>query len=151
MEQATLESKLSGIVGLPLWGLKRGVGTFLTFEVGRLDVERSSSGVNHGEWHFWIRMAFWRIGVGPQIIASSMDDDGEDSVLGGDSLDGRTPIIERITRGRQFNDFSIVCSEQLVLDICIATSRADDEQWAIYLPDRQVISAYGDGRIVIGT
>ncbi len=149
METEKIESKVSELLSMPLWGIRRGIGTFLTFEAGRLDRERSSEGVDHGEWHLWVRMAFWRVIRGSRIIASAMED--EDDIDGRDDIfDGQRSIIESVTVGRAFHDLSIRCSEGLAIEVFVATSRPDDEQWAIYFPDRQVISTYGDGRIVIG-
>lgn len=151
MRNKGLHEKFAGMIGLPLWGVKKGFGTFLTFEVGDLDYMRSKDGVDHGKWHIWVRMAFWRVSFSGLVIVSAfMDIDEQTAGLMDSKINNQRWTIEDISAGSNLNDLSIKCTNTLVIDICIATPVADDEQWAIYMPDRKVISAYGDGRLSIG-
>lgn len=151
MNRNELEQQLVGMIGLPLWGIKKGFGTFLTFEVGNLDPTRSKSGIDHGEWHIWVRMGFWRVIQDSRVVVSAlMDAEEQKDGMSNSAIHDKRWTISTIALGKTFNDISLECVEGLRIDICFASSAADDEQWTIFKPDQQAISAYGDGTISVG-
>src|SRR5216684_6300764 len=61
------------LVGKTPWGLRRGVGTFLTMEFGAAMSDSREKFV-HGEWHLWLYNCVWRMEERDKIVLSSGDD-----------------------------------------------------------------------------
>ncbi len=66
--------KLVGLLkGNTPWGVRLGVGSFLTMEFGRPEANLVGR-TAHGEFHLWLYMCSWRIEMGEKIIAGSEDE-----------------------------------------------------------------------------
>src|SRR5215217_5037296 len=85
-----IERSFKRFRGKPCWGVKRGYGSFLTFEFGkpRLEIREpkslgsSASGrlresysrrlaTVHGDWHLWIYCCDWVVRKGDVVIGDS--------------------------------------------------------------------------------
>jgi hypothetical protein len=80
-----LDDFIRPMIGLPAWGVKKGYGSFVTFEFGepKLHVHerRLESGrlrryaFVEGRWHVWIYCCHWRIFQDGEALAWSEDAD----------------------------------------------------------------------------
>lgn len=68
----TIIQQLNGSLhGQPVWGVSRGVGSFLTVELG--PQQETADKDPRGAWHLWVYMADWRIEEGDRILVGSAD------------------------------------------------------------------------------
>lgn len=151
--------------GTPSWSVRRGVGSFLTFEFGAPsleidDVRELSAHVGgefirvprrlafvKGEWHLWIYMCDWSLSWRDRALAHSESDDLEIdralSVVNGQSL-------TKVTAGGADGTSSFAFDLSCVLETrpsCLSSATVDDDsqEWMFFHPPGRVLSLYADG------
>ena len=63
---------ISPVVGQNAWGVKLGYGSFITANFGSL-IDLGDN-ISSGEWHLWVRHAYWRLEKENQVLVASEDD-----------------------------------------------------------------------------
>ena len=71
---AEIQTRLQGVIGKKAWGVKHGIGTFVTIEFGQPMPPKYPNGKSHGEWHLWVYGGAWRLEKGAQVVVASEDD-----------------------------------------------------------------------------
>jgi len=129
------------LLGTPAWGIRLGVGSFLTVEFGAPEVA-SPAAAKHGELHLWLYMCAWRIEKGEHILAGSDDD---------------RPEIEAALQDLEFGDAEQVELVKPSLDLRVqfrsgarlvtfaASSAHDQAQWMLFTPNGYCLTVFGDG------
>ena len=160
----TIDELFQPLIGVPSWNVKKGYGSFLTFEFGNpnleirepRDVPDATPQVRQlfaqrrvtlrGQWHLWVYCCGWRICLGGNEIAHDESTDEEISVACL-KLDGQA--IQQVTCepevGRTLFHFD--------LGGVLETQPYDDEllkQWMLYLPDGNVYTFRSDGAVSFG-
>lgn len=147
------ESRLAAAYGLPVWGSRLGVGSFVTFELGAAraadaraaDAERRST--PHGEWHVWVYCSAWRIETGTSVVASSEDPretlENAVRVLDGRVLTGVQIEQPSLSTVFTFDDGTVLRTFTIFT--------AGYEHWMVYLPGGEVITAGPGTELSIGT
>jgi hypothetical protein len=155
-----LEMAFRRIYGKPCWGVKRGYGSFLTFEFGNphLVVHEPvtasgtvSRGVRealarrrafaHGQWYLWIYCCSWKVLSRGRTVAHS------------ESSDAKIKRAAEFLNGQKLVGFSILsrklqCIFEFDLGGTLKTQPFDKEgeQWLLYEPSKKVLSLRADGR-----
>ena len=152
------------LIGVPSWNVKKGYGSFLTFEFGNpsLSIREPRDTLNsnprvrqilarrcvtvRGRWHLWVYCCDWRISMGRESLAHNESTD-EEIAAACIELDGQA--IQNVTCeskiGRTHFHFD--------LGGVLETSPYDDElleQWMLYLPDGNVYTYRSDGAASFG-
>jgi hypothetical protein len=155
------------VYGTPSWSVRRGIGSFLTFEFGPPsleidDVRELPAHVGgefipvprrlayvHGEWHLWIYMCAWSLSWRDREIAHSESDDLEiDRALG--VLNGQS--LTKVSAGAPDGTSSFVFELSCVLSTrptrpYDAAEDYDRDEWMFFHPPGRVLKLYGDGRL----
>lgn len=129
------------LLGMKAWGVRPGVGSFVTIEFGEEVREQASSKV-HGEWHLWIYMATWDVYKNQQLILDSEDDKIKMEL-----------ILKQELEGKALTDYEVVSANyEIVLEFdnnldFFTYSRNDPngDLWLLFTPDKKVLSA-GPGK-----
>ena len=153
-----IENILRRLYGKPCWGVRRGVGSFLTLEFGRPHLEihepivsrkRVSPKVRkhlarrnifvHGEWHLWIYCCDWELRSGGRRIGDSSTN--VRSRRAADFLDG-----QRLS-GFSISPRKVHCVFEFDLGATLLTWPYDksSEQWLLYEPSHKVLVLRADG------
>jgi hypothetical protein len=154
------KSAFKKLYGKPCWGVKQGLGSFLTFEFGKPHLvirepivaspkaskkvreTLAMRGANiHGEWHLWIYCCTWEFLLHNKQIAHS------------ESSDKRILRATRTLNGQKLVLFSIEprsgrCTFEFDLGGVLETrpfSRTH-EQWLLYEPSGKVLVLRADKR-----
>ena len=154
-----IERLVSGLYGKPCWGVKPGVGPFLTLEFGKPNLEirdpiiaTKGASTNlrdrlarravhvHGEWHLWIYCCDWEVLSGSKCIGDS-------------SKKPKIRHAAEFLNGQELTCFSISlrklsCVFEFDLGATLKTRPYDkeSEQWLLYGPSHKVLSLRADGR-----
>ncbi len=152
------------LIGVPSWNVKKGYGSFLTFEFGNpsieirepRDVPNSSPRVRQifarrrvtlrGQWHLWVYCCGWRIWIGKNELAFNESTDDE-IARACSELDGQA--IQDVICQPKFGRTRFVFDLGGILD----TAPYDEElseQWMLYLPDGNVYTYRSDGAVSFG-
>jgi hypothetical protein len=154
-----LDGAFGPVYGQPSWLVRRGHGSFVTFEFGepRLDVGEPKQRLHvfspkvherlatrlvavHGAWHLWIYCCAWRLTHrGRPLARSESRPQRIDSALA--VLDGQALVSVSVDAdARTTFTFDLGCS--------LLTWPYDDasEQWLLYEPDGRVLTVRADGR-----
>lgn len=148
-----IDEVFDAIVGRPAWGVRLGVGSFVTMEFGEphlVVVEPRKSLKNrrvipHGEWHFWIYCCNWKARIGDGQYVTS-EDDRASLQKAADFLDGQILLSAKIDP----QDVKCIFSFDLGGIIELTPYRGDgpNEMWLLYhSPD--VWTCTSDGRIEV--
>lgn len=146
------------LLGLPCWGVKRGQGSFLTFEFGtprliiREPIQSASKSLRvrrglarrhvyvAGAWHLWIYCCNWQVRSGSRIRGDS-------------SSNARVQRAARLLDGQRLIDVSLSpkgarTSFTFDLGAVLETQPYDrkSEQWMLYMPSGQVLTFRADRR-----
>lgn len=120
------------VVHQPAWGVKLGVGSFLTIEFGKKPAPSS-----HGVWHFWVYGCAWRLEIDQNLRCGSQDSREwmaqEISKLEGEIL--QTVLIDPLSL-----DLKLQFTNQKTLTL-FSVSAEDMEHWLLYMPDNIVLVA----------
>jgi hypothetical protein len=123
------------------WGVRLGVGSFLTMEFGKPEANGSGSAV-HGEWHLWFYMCSWRIENEDKVIAGSEDERSRiETVLENLALGS----IEKIDLVRPSLDLAMQFSIGTKALTFSTSSAGNERQWMLFTPDGHCLTVYGDG------
>lgn len=117
------------MIGLKAWGVKLGIGTYITIEFGKPKE-------NHGEWHLWIYDCSWQIAKGTKILTNSNAPRLE--------MESQVQLFESlILKDIRIEDKSwntIFEFENALSLKVIASVLAKGETFMIFVPDERVIS-----------
>jgi len=131
----------AGLKGQSPWGVKLGVGSFLTMEFGDPREKQLSSFV-HGDWGLWLYMCNWRIEIGSEIVTGSNDDR---SVIEAALKELLLGPLETVTLLDPALDLSLQFSSRTKLLTFSSSSNRDEEQWKLFTPDGHCLTICGDG------
>ncbi|MBX3416288.1 MAG: hypothetical protein KF851_01695 [Pirellulaceae bacterium] len=160
----SIDELFQPLKGVPSWHVKKGYGSFLTFEFGTPSqeireprtVSNSSPLVRellarrcvtiHGQWHLWVYCCGWRIRMADSELAhnESSDDEIAAACL---ELDGQA--IQNVKCEPKFGRTRFHFDLGGVLE----TAPYNDElleQWMLYLPDGNVYTYRSDGAASFG-
>ena len=135
MDIEQVKTIISDLIGLNAWGVKLGVGSFITMEFGR--PEEESDGPVHGEWHLWVYCCEWRLEKEGRFLAGS-----------GDTRDVIEAALRKV-EGTVLASFEVfdsgldavlTFSQDLVLRLFYIYSDSY-EHWMVYLPEGNVLTA----------
>jgi hypothetical protein len=153
-----LESIFSQIYGKPCWGVKKGHGSFLTFEFGKPHIEIHEPIVTsknaslrvrkslarrrvfiHGQWHLWVYCCDWEVLFRGKRV-------------GGSSTDAKIHRAADFLDGQKLVRFSVQPRKlQSVFEFdlggTLKTLPFDKkrEQWLLYGPGNRVLVLRADG------
>lgn len=159
-----VEAAFAPLLGVPSWLVRKGHGSFITFEFGSPTVEiaepyttrvditgahfetlRRPSHV-HGQWHLWIYCCDWSLSLQGALLAHCESDDVTIN-RGLGVLNGQAIIDVRI----DYRD----ATTTFLFDLgCVLVTRPAEgdvygvepvEQWMLYQPDKNVLTARSDG------
>jgi len=154
---AVIAEAFRPLVDLPSWNVKRGYGTFLTFEFGEPHLEISEPRnppqasprmkrllarrrvILHGEWHLWIYCCMWQVSDGARVIgdcSSSSRADRAASFLAGQKL-----ISVSMPKRGVRTTFTFDMNGTLET----APYDRSSEQWVLYEPDGRVLTVRAGG------
>ena len=130
--------------GQTVWGLSRGLGSYLDVEMG--PAQQRADGSQVGAWHLWVYMADWRIERRggpdreqvPEIVVGSNDlPESIDEWL----ADFATTTFQSLTISASTGDavFAFVGGLQLVV-FASALPTDDSEAWVLTRPDGSTLS-----------
>jgi hypothetical protein len=146
------EKAFSQLQGKPCWGVKKGYGSFLTFEFGKPHLKirepmtaspeasprvKASLALRtvtvRGDWHLWIYCCKWEIHYKGKRLAHSESPDARIG-LAAKCLDGQKLVRFALLRGTR-------CTFQFDLGGVLKTRPYDtwSEQWLFYGPARVLV------------
>lgn len=138
-EDSEILSEIRAIIGLRAWGVRVGVGSFVTANFG--NSIRDSRGSERGEYFLWLYGADWVLsGDGIEIVNSEQR--REEMERGVATLEGVAVVAARV------DQTSLALFLLFEDGLCLSVTPLDDpdeEHWMLYLPDGAVITA-GPGR-----
>ncbi|HEY3992059.1 MAG TPA: hypothetical protein VGM01_04170 [Ktedonobacteraceae bacterium] len=143
-----IQTKLRGVIGKKAWGVKHGIGTFVTMEFGKPVPSKRPGGKSHGEWHLWVYGGAWRLEKGEQVLVASEDDQTK--------IETEIQCLERHTL-QSFEiltpalDAVLTFEQDIVLRIfSIYSEETEDrgmDNWRLYTPDAgSVITVHPGGK-----
>jgi hypothetical protein len=130
---------ISPILGMKVWDVMLGYGSFVTAEFGSPIKPTERSNYLRGEWHLWVKHSFWRLEENGSVLVASEDNRKELAnylkTISGLNLDAFD--INPITF-----EVNLLFGNKSKLSI-IPTSYLQDEYeyWALYTPVRKVLLA----------
>ena len=147
----------SRIVGKPCWGVKRGLGSFLTFEFGEPHLEvhepRESTAESkkvrdlmarrmvyvRGQWHLWIYCCDWSVFDGSgKLVGNTSSKRAIDRAAA--YLNGQALVASAlIPRGMR-----TVLEFDLGATLETKPYNRTDEQWMLYEPEGKVLTVRAD-------
>lgn len=123
------------------WGVRRGVGTFLTMEFGAPESPPRGT-VAHGEWHLWLYFCDWRLESDPRIVTGS-NDEGE--VIDAALQDAKLGKLQHVELSQPFKDLVIQFESGHRLRTFSSSSDPTADQWKLYMPDGNCLIVGGSG------
>lgn len=145
-----IENEFSKIYGIPAWNVKKGHGSFLTFEFGQPKLiisERKSKKRDifiSGEWHFWVYCCDWKYYFEEKLVAHNESSNKliEKATY---SLDGQALKDVRISE--KVSTFVFDFGGKLEIKPNISYKEKDKTvQWMFFLPDENVYNLRADGK-----
>jgi len=153
-----IERVVRRLYGKPCWGVKPGVGSFLTLEFGKPNLQvrdpvvatkGASASVRqtlarrrvrvHGEWHLWIYCCHWEVLSGNKRIGDS-------------STKTKMRRAAEFLSGQKLIGFSVSprnvnCVFDFDLGASLKTRPYDEngEQWLLFGPSHKVLTLRADG------
>lgn len=133
---AEIHTKLQGVIDQKAWGVKRGVGSFITIEFGQPMPPKSPNGKSYGEWHLWVYGGEWRLEKGDHVVVASEDDqtkiEAEIQCIEGCALQAFEVVTPAL-------DAVLTFEQEIVLRIfSIYSEETEDrgmDSWMLYTPD----------------
>ncbi len=125
------------LLGQKAWGIRSGIGSFLTMEFGRPLSKKAPTEDIHGEWHLWAYHCAWRIEKDATCWIGS-----EDSK---EKIQRMLPVLE----GGRLTAFDVsVPGFDAILEFnngiilrLFSVNTEDEEQWMLFTPARNVLVA----------
>lgn len=160
----SIDDLFQPLIGVPAWNVRKGYGSFLTFEFGTpsLMIREPQDALDaaprvrqqlrrrevklRGQWHLWVYRCGWRISIETNELAhnESTDDEIEAACL---EIDGQS--IQSVTCFPE-NGHTRFCFD---LGGALETGPYNEElleQWMLYLPDGNVYTYRSDGAANFG-
>ncbi|MBF0223972.1 MAG: hypothetical protein HQK76_00830 [Desulfobacterales bacterium] len=146
----------SELIGKPSWNVKKGHGSFITFEFGKPFVEigevfetsmpfkftyQSRHSYVHGEWHLWIYMCNWIVSYKDNEICHSESEDLEIHRACG-FLNGQS--IKSVSLNPDGSTCFLFDLNGCLLTIPYAEETEPNDTWLLYRPDNKVFSLRSD-------
>lgn len=160
----TIEELFRPMLGIPCWQVKRGYGSFLTFEFGdpslviREPREAPDASLRvsenltrrlvtvRGQWHLWIYCCNWHIRQHGVDFAHDESDD--DSIAAAcQELDGQVLTEVVIGPNAGWTQFCFDLGGELTTR---PYNRETKEHWMLYGPDSYVFTYRSDGVVSFG-
>lgn len=154
----SLNQLFSGLIAVPSWNVKKGHGSFVTFEFGSPSIEISPvrpikatpefpasqerTVAVHGEWHLWIYCCAWEVSQeGTSVSHDGSSDKAIDTACR--VLDGQAIKEIQINHRTKETIFTFDLGGRLV-----TRPYGDEvlEQWHLYCPDGKVFTFRSDGK-----
>lgn len=162
MEQ--IKDPFDRLIGMLVWQVRRGHGSFLTMEFGtpHLSVREpiitkrdSSERVQrhlarrrvsvYGDWHFWVQYGEWKLVTADDILDSNdCAGSARDQCLGG--LEGQRLLSVDVDKTA--NSWSLNFDLAGALHIWPSTEIPED-LWGLYIWNGNIISCQNDGKLVV--
>jgi hypothetical protein len=135
MTKKEIEGMIAKVVNIPIWQAKKGVGSFITFDMGEkvTQTKRNGSKSVTGKIHLWIYLCDWTILSNGKIIIQS-DSSEDDIVKAIDMFIGRNIVSINISES---NKVDIKFSDEISL-ILIGNAKAygvDGDFFNLYTPE----------------
>jgi hypothetical protein len=129
--------------GQAVWGLSRGMGSYLNVEIG--PTRQRADGSQVGAWHLWVYMADWRIERGvwgrghvPEIVIGSND---LPELIDDWLTDVGATTFESVTVSASTGDTAFTFGGGLRLVVFASALPTDDsEAWVLTRPDGSTLS-----------
>lgn len=141
-----ISETVSTVVGNTAWGVKIGLGSFLTIEFGEPVISKSNQ-VTHGEWHLWLYLCSWRIEKDGFMLVGSEDPQKKMTecvkqiegcrLISFQILPYTLDVILTFEKGLILRLFSVISEDD---------ENTDSPHWILYLPGNQVVEAGPGGR-----
>ncbi len=138
----TIEEITRPLVGRHAWGVRQGVGSFITIEFGRPALPSRPGKWVHGEWHLWVMYCSWLVSEGSEFVAAS-EDTSERVVQGLQRMEGAT--VTCITVRGPTLDTTITFSGGVTLRLFPQVSEGY-QHWMLFTPDGNVLVVGPGGR-----
>jgi hypothetical protein len=157
-----VQASFAPLLGKPCWRVRRGHGSFLTFEFGephleireprKLDPSRSARMHQlfarrrvsiHGEWHLWIYCCEWIVTSGDERIGESSTHERMDRAAV--ELDGQALTSVRGDGGRWYFDFDLGGRLETRP---YEDGSPTDERWSLYEASDYVLAVLADGSLL---
>jgi hypothetical protein len=127
--------------GLTPWGVRLGVGSFLTLEFGAPEAETSGP-TKHGVMHLWLYLCSWRIQTRGKPILGSEDERQRIEAVLKELEFGEAEKIELVGPSL---DLAIQFRSGTKLLTFSTSSTHEQEEWKLYMPDGNCFTVFGDG------
>jgi hypothetical protein len=152
----SLSGYFVGLFGLPSWHVKKGHGSFLTFEFGspnqdiskvhefkssEIQVEKKRIVSIHGDWHLWIYCCGWKIFQESRLLSHD-ESDSEKIKIACSALDGQKIEDIEVELKSMNTRFSFDLGGYLETN---PYSDEIDTQWYLYCPRGKVFDFRSDG------
>lgn len=130
-----IHAKIAPVLDTPAWGVKLGVGSFITIEFGP---SRTREGAKHahGEWHLWVYYCAWRLDQENDVLAAS-EDPRPTMEAAVRRLEGQALRSVEVSAPALETTFRF--SDGLVLRLFPIYSQ-EYEHWMFYTPDGHVLT-----------
>jgi hypothetical protein len=133
-DEDRIHALLAPLVGIPAWGCKLGVGSFVTLEFG--PAQPATGEAIHGTWHLWLYGCAWRLEHDQDVLAGS-DDERDVMEVAINALDGLVLQEIRVRAPALDATWTFENGYQLQL---FPMSAQQGEHWLIFLPDGNVLN-----------
>lgn len=148
-EADIIRQAFTSLLGRPIWKVRKGHGSFLTFDFQVLPAgEPEGAAAQTDPWHLWIYCCQWRLLIGERIAADS-NAVGEDITGAAQELTGYCLLDVGSDPSRGTSRFFF--ERRAVLETWpYPTDTAelwpsDQDQWLLYAPGNRVFTYAADG------
>lgn len=134
MKQDQVKDVINQAINIPIWQAKKGIGSFLTFDMGDRTVVTKKNGTTYdkGSIHLWIYLCDWEIRSEGHILAKSDSPDNDITNAVKCFTGERLLAIEKVTSNR----IEIKASKNLVITLAGNNEKYKDEDdfFILYVP-----------------
>ncbi|MEO8727276.1 MAG: hypothetical protein ABI383_14270 [Acidobacteriaceae bacterium] len=131
---------MAGVLGQPLWSVRLGVGSFITFDFGA-KVEDHGRAV--GAYHLWIYMCDWQMISKDRVIAHS-ELSRKVLEIAVRRFEGRALSKINISQNPAAAVFAFEGDLKLVCQ-AYEDAEADEELWMLFAPEGRIVSLAPQG------
>ncbi len=147
-DSAEIQTKVQGVPGKKAWGVKHGIGTFVTMNFGQPLPPEGPNEKSFGEWYLWVYGGAWRLEKGEHVVVASEDDEtkieAEIQCIEGcllQSFEIMTPALDAL----------LTFEHDIVLRIFSIYSEENEDRgmdnWMLFTPDAEnVITVHPGGK-----
>lgn len=142
--QNFLNNLTKNLLGKKAWGVKRGIGSFITLEFGNALTIDESAQYMHGEWHLWLYLCSWRMDTETTTLAACEDKlEKIDAAL--KELEGKAIKSITICNFALDTIFEFEGNIYLKTFSIYSEEPEENEHWMLFIPDNKVFVA-GPGK-----